>query len=274
MGWPVASLFARPSARSPSAPWLRLGAFSAFLLLGSCLPLEERERSCADAARLDMPVDLSDYAARGMIWPHGVHGAAHPEGHPGIDFNLSADSADLRVYAPISGEIVATTVEEDNPGASCLILDSACIQVNLCHIRMEAGLKEGSKVKRGQLLGVVVAIAEGGAYSLHFGTYVKSGEQQVCPADFLDPDTVRCRLGQSLGQGAPADCGAHAGGMTLMGRSAYPESSARELTLTCSDSTRKTFTLPAETSLCAPRLPEETRKALEACMGPGCAGVW
>lgn len=270
MKWPLALRFARPLC----AALRRLGALSACLILASCLPLEERERSCADSARLDLPVDLADYAARGVIWPHGVHGAAHPEGHPGIDFNLAGDSADLRVYAPISGEIVATTGEADNPGSSCLILDSACIQVNLCHIRMESGLKEGSKVKRGQLLGSVVAIAAGGAYSLHFGTYVKSGEQQVCPGDFLDPDTVRCRLGQSLGQGAPADCGPHAGGMTLMGRSAYPESAARELTLTCSDKTVKTFTLPAETSLCAPRLPEETRKALEACMGPGCAGVW
>lgn len=274
MGRPLDSRSARPRPRGIRAALPRLAILSAALLAGGCLPSEERERSCADIARLDLPIDLADYAGRGMIWPHGVHGAAHPEGHPGIDFNLTADSADLRVYAPISGEIVATTVEEDNPGASCLILDSACIQVNLCHIRMVAGLKEGSKVKRGQLLGTVVAIAEGGAYSLHLGTYVKSGEQQVCPGDFLDPDTVRCRLGQSLGQGAPADCGPHAGAMTLLGRSAYPETATRELTLTCSDSTRRTFTLPAETSLCAPRLPEETRKALEACMGPGCAGVW
>lgn len=252
----------------------RLGILAAILLLGGCLPSEERERSCADSARLDFPVDLADFADKGLMWPHGVHGAAHPEGHPGMDFNLAAVSADLRVYAPITGEIVATTGEEDNPGSSCLILDSACIQVNLCHIRMEPGIREGSQVKRGQFLGTVVPVAKGGAYSLHFGTYVRSGEQQVCPADFLDPDTVRCRLGRSLGGTTPADCGPHAGGITMMGRSDYPESMPRELTITCVDSTRKTFTLPAETSLCTPRLPEETRQAIEACMGPGCAGVW
>lgn len=252
---------------------LSSAALSAAVCLAACFP-QEQERACADTARLDLPVRLADFAGQGHLWPHGVHGAAHPEGHPGLDFNLSAADADIAVYAPIAGEIVATTAEEDNPGSSCLILDSACIQVNLCHIRLAAGLGEGSRVKRGQLLGKVVPVAGGGAYSLHFGTYVKSGEQQVCPADFLDPDTVRCRLGESLGGKSPAGCGPSSGFDTWMTRSAYPESAPRELTLTCADSTRRTFEFPRETALCNARLPEAMRQAIEACMGPGCAGVW
>lgn len=248
-------------------------AFLAAAWLAACLP-QEQERSCADAARLDLPVRLGDFGGRGVLWPHGVHGAAHPEGHPGLDFNLSAPSADLPVYAPIAGEIVATTPEEDNPGSACLILDSACIQVNLCHIRMEPGLGQGSRVERGQLLGKVAPVAGGGAYSLHLGTYVKSGDQQVCPADFLHPDTVRCSLGESLGATSPAGCGPASGSDTWMTRSAYPESDPRELTLACVDGTRKTFELPREASLCNARLPETLRTAMEACMGPGCAGVW
>lgn len=247
--------------------------FLAAACLAACLPAE-RERACADGARLDLPVRLGDFGGKGLLWPHGVHGAAHPEGHPGLDFNLAAAEAELPVYAPLSGEVVAAAPEEDNPGSSCLILDSACIQVNLCHLRLEPGLGQGSRVKRGQLLGKVVPVAGGGAYSLHFGAYVRSGDQQVCPADFLDPDTVRCRLGETLGGTAPSGCGPASGSDTWMTRSAYPESSARELTLTCSDSTRRTFDLPREASLCNARLPEATRKAIEACLGPGCAGVW
>jgi hypothetical protein len=250
-----------------------LAAIPALTLLVGCLP-HEQERACADMARLDLPVRLGDFGDQGVLWPHGVHGAAHPEGHPGLDFNLSAADADLAVFAPITGEIVATTPEADNPGSSCLILDSACIQVNLCHIRMEVGLGQGSRVKRGQLLGKVAPVAGGGAYSLHLGTYVKSGDQQVCPADFLHPDTVRCRLGESLGGQSPAACGPSAGSDTWMTRSGYPESAARELTLLCADRTRQSFELPREASLCNARLPEATRRAIEACLGPGCAGVW
>jgi hypothetical protein len=234
----------------------------------------EEERSCADSARLDLPVRLADLAAEGMIWPHGVHGAAHPEGHPGLDFNLPSAAAELVVLAPISGEILATTGEENNPGSSCLILDSACIQVNLCHVRMDPGIREGARIARGQRLGTVATVPEGGAYSLHFGAYVRSGEQQVCPADFQDPDTVRCALGETLGGKAPEDCGRRSGGATLMSRSSYPESAARELTLACADGKKKSFALPAETSLCNGRLPAEMRRDIEACMGPGCAGVW
>lgn len=252
---------------------LRLLVPGAALALFACLP-GEGERACADSARLDLPVRLADFAAGGTLWPHGAHGAAHPEGHPGMDFNLASAAADIPVYAPIGGDIVASTGEEDNPGSSCLILDSACIQVNLCHIRMEPGIGDGVRVRRGQLLGKVVPVAGGGAYSLHLGTYVRSGEQQVCPADFLDPDSVRCRLGEARGEAAPSGCGPHSGAETLLGRSAYPEASARELTLTCADSSRQTFVLPEEGRLCNGRLPESVRRAIEACMGPGCAGVW
>jgi hypothetical protein len=59
-----------------------------------------------------------------------------------------------------------------------------------------------------------------------------------------------------------------------MTRSGYPESAARELTLLCADRTRQSFELPREASLCNAHLPEATRRAIEACLGPGCAGVW
>jgi hypothetical protein len=265
----AAALFRKSLAAVPHA-------LLACSLLGSCVPWPglEEERSCADAARLDLPIRLADFASEGMIWPHGVHGAAHPEGHPGLDFNLPSDSADLAVFAPISGEIVAATGEENNPGSSCLILDSACIQVNLCHVMLDPGIREGSRILRGQRLGTVAPVPEGGAYSLHFGAYVRSGEQQVCPADFLDPDTVRCVLGADLGGKAPQDCGPRSGAATFMTRSSYPESAARELTLSCADGSKRRFVLPAETSLCNGRLPVEMRSEIESCMGPGCAGVW
>ncbi|HKP96825.1 MAG TPA: hypothetical protein VJ385_13790 [Fibrobacteria bacterium] len=251
-------------------------AAAACAFLSCQVPWQAGERACADAARLDFPVDLADFAVHGSLRPFGAHGGTHPEGHPGIDFLL--DGADTRgeiaVKASFSAEIVSITPETDFPGSSCIVLDSACVEVNLCHVRLDPSLKEGGSVARGRKLGTVGLIAEEGRYALHFGAYSGRDADLVCPADFLDPDSVRCRLGSAAGGKAPADCGYAPGTVTLMGRSEYAERFRRALSVQCADGSTQSFALPEENALCNPRLPPTDRARMEACLGSACAGVW
>jgi hypothetical protein len=245
-------------------------------MLACQAPWRDGERSCADWARLDFPVDLSVYAVKGSLAPFGAHGGGSPEGHPGIDFLL--DSADARggiaVKASFSAEIVSITPETDFPGSSCIVLDSACIEVNLCHVRLDPSLKEGGSVKRGQRLGVVGLAPGETRYSLHFGAYHGRNADLVCPAEFLDPDSVRCRLGLDAGGKAPADCGYAPGTVTLMGRSEYPERFSREMSLKCADGSVQSFALDGENALCNARFSPADRSRMLTCLGDACAGVW
>lgn len=251
-------------------------ACAACAFLSCQLPWQKGDRSCADSARLDFPVDLAAYAADGGLWPFGVHGGAHPEGHPGMDFLL--DSADARgeiaVKASFTAEIASITPETDFPGSSCLVMDSACVEVNLCHVRLDPALRVGATVARGRKLGTVGLIRGEGRYSLHFGVYSGRDADLVCPADFLDPDSVRCRLGLSAGGKAPADCGYAPGTVTLMGRSGYGERSARDLPVQCADGSTQTFALPEENALCNARLSPADRARMQTCLGSACAGIW
>jgi hypothetical protein len=231
------------------------------------------ERACADTARLDFPVDLSVFAEKGTLWPHGAHGGAHPEGHPGIDF-ISAGEEEIVVTAPLSAQIVAVSAESTVAGNSCIVLDSACVEANFCHLRLDPGLKQGDNVKRGQRLGTVGREKSGGVLALHFGTYMGPDAGQVCPADLLDPDTLRCLVGLAAGEKAPENCGARSGEETLLGRSGFTEIFPRNMEVTCVDGSKEVFSLPAETALCNPRLEEEARTRMQRCFGPACAGVW
>jgi hypothetical protein len=253
---------------------------AACALLSCQTPWRHGERACADAARLDLPVDLAGFGDKGGLLPFGVHGGAHPEGHPGIDFlSDSADArGDMAVRAPFSADIVSITPETGYPGSSCLVLDSACVEVNLCHVRLDpaqaSALKAGGSVARGQRLGTVGQAEGDTRYSLHFGTYSGSDAEPVCPADFLDADTVRCRLGSEAGGAAPADCGYAPGTVTWMGRSEYAERSPRLLSIPCADGGTQSFALPAENALCNSRLDAADRARLETCLGSACTGVW
>ena len=245
-------------------------------MLGSCQwPGAGDGGSCAEQARLSLPVDLQAFSGQGLIWPHGAHGGVNPEGHPGIDFILEGGaSRDIPVYASFASTIVAVTEEPSNPGSSCLTLDSACVEVNLCHVRLDPGLRAGSRLKRGERLGLVMPTGPEGAYALHFGTSLWSGSHPVCPGDMLDPDTVRCRLGESTGETAPSGCGEVTGKETLLGRSSFSETAVRTTGVLCADGTTQAFDFPAETLLCNSRLPEGMRRQLKNCLGPLCQGVW
>jgi hypothetical protein len=251
-------------------------AFAACSFLSCQAPWQAGERPCADTARLEFPVELSAFAGKGSLWPFGAHGGNSPEGHPGIDLFLDTADAggEVQVTASFSAGIVSITPESGYPGSSCIVMDSACVEVNLCHVRLDPKLKAGMGVKRGQRLGVVGRAQGEDRLSLHFGTYAGRNADAVCPADFLDPDSVRCRLGLDAGGGAPPECGYSPGTVTLMGRSRYPEGSARQMPVECADGSTQSFVLEGENSLCNARLSPSDRSRMLACLGEACAGVW
>jgi hypothetical protein len=257
--------------------WVWLSATYTLGHLLSCqYPWTRGDRSCADGAKLDMPIDLTTFVDKGTILPFGIHGEVNPEGHAGMDFILDTAYAkgEIEVRASFSAEILSITPESDYPGNSCLVLDSACIEVNLCHLHLDSNLKVGSKVRRGQRLGSVGLIKSEGKFNLHFGTYSGKDAELACPSDFLDPDTVRCILGMRQGESHPGNCNTIFDGETLLSQSHYPETLARELKLKCIDGSIQIFSLPAEIDFCAPRLSDKDRSRMYTCLGPACSGIW
>ncbi len=257
---------------------MRIWNFAALAALSfiSCqYPWSPGERSCADQARVDLPIDLKTFQAHGSLRPFGLHGGVNPEGHPGIDFILEAADTNVntKVTASFSADVISVTPETEYPGSSCLVMDSACVEVNLCHLHLDPKIKPGMRVTRGQILGTI-GLLPNGQYNLHMGTYFGNDAQLTCPAEFLDLDTVNCYLGQSVGKGPPASCSNRQDTLTMLGRSTYPESSARELVVKCSDGTSQVFSLPAETAFCAERLSTADRGRMNACLGSACAGIW
>jgi len=248
-------------------------------LLSCQAPWNAKEVNCADTARLSFPIDLSqflDSTKKASLWPFGVHGGTSPEGHLGIDFIF--DTAHLEtpvlVKASFSAQIISITAESAFRGSSCIVMDSACVEVNLCHLILDAKLKVGMNVSRGQVLGAVGISPLDGKYNLHFGTYNGLSADPVCPDQFLDPDSVECILGQVQGESVSKSCSNIGVTVTLIGRSTYPESKSRELTLKCADSSTQNFSLPAENTLCAPHLSKADRERMLSCLGSACTGVW
>ncbi len=255
---------------------LVLAALATCLLLACQYPWSPAERSCADHAQLALPIDLQVFASKGTLRPFGIHGGANPEGHPGLDFILNATDAacDPEVLASFSATVLSITPETEYPGSSCLVMDSACVEVNLCHVRLDASIKVGSHVIRGQKLGTVGPKITGGQYNLHFGTYSGPEADLTCPDAYLDTETVHCVLGLSVGDSVPKNCSAPQNTPTMLGRSVFPETSARDMLVKCADSSTQLFHLPAETGFCASRLSAEDRSRMNACLGSACAGIW
>ncbi len=255
---------------------LVLAALSLSLLLSCQYPWSPAERACADHAQLALPIDLQVFASKGTLRPFGIHGGANPEGHPGLDFILNSSDAagDPEVLASFSATVLSVTPETDYPGSSCLVMDSACVEVNLCHVHLEAGIKAGSHIIRGQKLGTIGRKISGDQFNLHFGTYSGPEADLTCPEAFLDTAITRCVLGLSVGDSLPKNCGTPQNMSTMLGRSVFPETSARDMLVQCADSSTQLFHLPAETRFCASRLSAEDRSRMNACLGSACAGIW
>lgn len=156
------------------------------------------------------PVDL-DKLGGDYIWPYGVHGGGHPEGHPGIDF---VSTTRLVVTSPVRGvvkKIGETTVSNGAAGGKKLeIIANGNLSVGITHVELDAGIEEGTTVSKGQRLGTQTQDGTNNRFVVHFDTSFKG--KIICPIEFMDDGSVS-KIGSST-----KDSG------TLMSKAVYNES--------------------------------------------------
>lgn len=143
----------------------------------------------ASEPRLSLPVAIADLRAeRYGVWPFGIHGGGHPEGHGGFDLELSPGAP---VRAPIDGTIER---REDNgtfPGQQDLALaaDGGGRYVQIGHLQaIPDSVVPGARVVRGELLGHAGAVNGGEFHMIHFAVRVEGSTEpygEECPLGLL-----------------------------------------------------------------------------------------
>jgi len=137
------------------------------------------------------------------IWPFGIAGGDHPNGHPGIDF-----------FVVTGGDVLA-----DSRGTVAEVTSSVYPGEMSIGVRHGDGWKSfytgffqsikvaaGQSVAAGQVLATAAPFGLGstGPASYHWGIIAEDTRQAACPADFLSPDD-RARLQALLDQSSYPD---------------------------------------------------------------------
>ncbi|MCC7441967.1 MAG: peptidoglycan DD-metalloendopeptidase family protein [Bdellovibrionales bacterium] len=126
---------------------------------------------------LDLPVRVGELDGD-YLWPYGVHGGGHPEGHAGFDLFSTQERT---VVASADGTITVRK-ESDGPGGEDVeIAVGGGLLVSIHHLTPRSGLAVGDQVKRGETIGHLTLID--GRYMIHF--HVGMGVSKPCPAHFL-----------------------------------------------------------------------------------------
>jgi len=127
---------------------------------------------------MDMPIAAGDGALNTYgIWPYGVHGGSHPEGHQGIDIEFAAGASTL---AATDGTVTYLERNSTFPARWDLIL-AARPGVNVQYDHMgtpDPAIAVGATVVRGQVLGT-------DANSIHVHLALVASSENACPLDFL-----------------------------------------------------------------------------------------
>jgi hypothetical protein len=214
---------------------------------------------------LTMPIDIDHLAVPSdgtalmvQMWPFGVHGGGHIEGHPGWDFTLTADQP---VRMPADGTIYEATPSssEDPDGVDVAVALSCGLRIYFTPMRADTTVVTAGKVlHRGDVLGSMAIVS--GRYFVHFGLATRaaspSSPTTACPGALFDASV----LGQLRG---------------FVDQSSYQEKLPRTTQVPCADGTSGSFDFPGEPLLCNARLDEGTRGRLATCLnlGPG-RTVW
>lgn len=207
-----------------------------------------------------LPVDTTLLTGPNLLWPFGIHGGGHPEGHRGWDFlsNVVQD-----VIAPDDAIIVKfdDSVKDEDPLGTAPYLKLKCgIVMSFQPMRPDPSLVVSSRVRRGQKLGTLSPVIFGG-YSLHIDTRVSaevSTEGSICPIPFFNADRLAAMA-------------------TLLAMASFNEKIAHTVNVSCADGTTSPIAFPAEPELCNARASAANAAALAACMSPASitnTGIW
>ena len=155
--------------------------------------------SSQDFAKYNLPINLSqvDVASPLKLWPYGVQGGDHPNGHPGIDLTLVVGGD---VIADQKGTVidVATSVNPGERGITVRHGDGW--KSYFTGFFQGINVTKGQSISQGQVLGRVDRFNGNGIAAFHWGVARDDSSEQVsCPAEFVSAQS-RAALQQLLDQ--------------------------------------------------------------------------
>ncbi|MFO1265304.1 MAG: hypothetical protein U1F67_00020 [Rubrivivax sp.] len=144
--------------------WSLVASMLAASVLAACAG---RSVSAGASPPIALPIAIADLRSeRYGIWPFGIHGGGHPEGHGGFDFELCAPAA---IRAPLDGVIARRSDNETFAGQQDLCIEAGELRVQIGHLRdIPDQCRAGAMVKRGDLLGRPGAVNDGEFHMIHF----------------------------------------------------------------------------------------------------------
>jgi len=134
---------------------------------------------------IDLPIDSiaeSAHLAYGL-WPFGVHGGGHPEGHAGWDVEFAAGA---QVHAAADGTVTSVVPNDDFPGQQNVTIEHRPgIATRYDHVaNLDASIVEGAAVASGDVLGDPGTFVPG-FHAIHFALSYYT--ESVCPTPALTP---------------------------------------------------------------------------------------
>lgn len=209
------------------------------------------------------------------LWPFGVHAqSGHVEGHRGLDL-ITTSRTTIVVTSPVDGTVSSIDNSQDssgqmvqeygnNPSVRFTTINADCgLQVKFVPLFLDAGIAAGSRVTKGQRLGVLPELAPPygpNRWSTHFEIDAKPSSSDpalgaVCPAElFSGAETSALNV--------------------ILNGSSYPEKFGRTVNIACENGSTLSMTFPAENLLCNPRLDAASRSRLAACIPSKASSIW
>lgn len=123
-----------------------------------------------------------------VIWPFGVQGGGHPNGHPGFDFQTVVGAsllatASARVYK-IEDDFT------DGVHQKLIMLETSAYQFVYVGSLINLAVSPGDIVRKGQKIAELgqSSLSYNPVGNLHWGVNSRSRQAAVCPYDFLSPE--------------------------------------------------------------------------------------
>lgn len=144
---------------------------------------DSSNKNLSTSLSLALPFDKNNYAViNNGVWPFCVHGGEHPEGHGGIDFDLSG-AAEIKAAA--AGTVEEMMFDEAENGYN-IFINHGNKATGYTPIR-NPQVQKGDKITQGQVLGTAGDDGKGVNY-LHFEVNAFTEGGRVCPYQYFNSE--------------------------------------------------------------------------------------